>query len=113
MDRGNQAVADQIDALHPAVLRLIAQTCTGAAAFDRMVGVCGGAASDAAAIPLLIGLGVRELSVTPRFVPEAKAIVRRLSIDRCRDHAAAALRLSDPAAVRALARAFVREEMLP
>jgi phosphocarrier protein FPr/phosphocarrier protein len=110
MDRGNQAVADQVDALHPAVLRMIAATCNGAATRPgRQVGVCGGAASDTAAIPILLGLGVTELSVTPRFVPEAKAIVRRLSIETCRAHAARALELASAAEVRALARAFVSE----
>ncbi|WP_109806202.1 phosphoenolpyruvate--protein phosphotransferase [Sphingosinithalassobacter portus] len=110
MDRGNQAVADQVDALHPAVLRMIAATCEGAATRpERQVGVCGGAASDAAAIPILLGLGVTELSVTPRFVPEAKAIVRRLSIDACRAHATHALSLASAAEVRALARTFLSE----
>src|SRR5207302_2248938 len=53
MDRGNAALASQFDALHPAVLRLIAATTEGARAQDRRVGVCGGLASDLAAAAIL------------------------------------------------------------
>jgi phosphocarrier protein FPr/phosphocarrier protein len=60
MDRGNPAVAGGIDGLDPAVLRLIGQTCTGAARHGTWVGVCGGLASDPLAVPILIGLGVSE-----------------------------------------------------
>ncbi|TPG21864.1 phosphoenolpyruvate--protein phosphotransferase [Sphingomonas koreensis] len=106
MDRGNAAVAAGVDALHPAVLRLIAQTCRGAATHDRVVGVCGGLASDPAGIPLLIGLGITELSTIPAFVPEAKALVSRLDVSDCREHAAHALACRSAAEVRALCRTF-------
>lgn len=109
MDRGNPAVAAGVDGLHPAVLNLIALTTQGAAVHDRWVGVCGGLASDRLAVPLLLGLGVTELSAAPRFVPELKALVRRLSLPACRDHAARALALESAAEVRALARAFEEE----
>ena len=109
MDRENAAVAGGVDALHPAVLRLIAMSCEGAAARKRIVGVCGGLASDALGIPLLLGLGVTELSTTPMFVPEAKALVRRLDLTACRSLAAQALGLDSPSEIRALARAFVEE----
>lgn len=106
MDRGNPAVAAGVDGLHPAVLGLIAQTTAGARTHKRWVGVCGGLASDRLAIPLLLGLGVTELSAAPHFVPDLKALVRRLSIAECRLHAEAALQLESPAQVRALARRF-------
>lgn len=109
MDRGNPAVAAGIDGLHPAVLHLIALTTRGAQAHQRWVGVCGGLASDRLAIPLLLGLGVTELSASPRFVPELKALVRRLSIADCRAHAERALQLESAAEVRALARRFEEE----
>lgn len=111
MDRGNPAVAVGIDGLHPAVLSLIALTTQGAAHHGRWVGVCGGLASDRLAIPLLLGLGVTELSASPQFVPDLKALVRRLSIDQCRIHAQRALALESAAQVRAHARRF--EEDLP
>ncbi len=109
MDRGNPAVAAGIDGLHPAVLRLIALTAEGAQARGRWVGLCGGLASDRLAVPLLLGLGVTELSAAPHFVPELKALVRRLSLADCRAHAGWALRLESPAEVRELARQFEKE----
>ncbi len=106
MDRGNPAVAAGIDGLHPAVLRLIAQTCQGGARHGRWTGVCGGLASDPLAVPILIGLGVTELSSAPAIVPEIKALVATLGMDACRTHAAAALACGSAAEVRMLAREF-------
>ncbi len=109
-DRGNPAVAAGIDALHPAVLRMIADTCRLAAQKDRWVGVCGSLASDPAAIPILIGLGVTELSTVPGFVAEAKQIVRSLRQPDAKSHAMRALQCSGAAEVRALAREFEEGE---
>ncbi|EIZ78362.1 PTS system, fructose-specific EIIA/HPr/EI component [Novosphingobium sp. Rr 2-17] len=106
MDRGNARVAAMIDGLHPAVLRLIAQTCEGAAHHGRWVGVCGSLASDPAAVPLLLGLGVTELSASPALVAEIKALVMRLSLDDCRYLALQALQCTSARDVRALASAF-------
>ncbi|GAO77861.1 MULTISPECIES: phosphoenolpyruvate--protein phosphotransferase [unclassified Sphingopyxis] len=106
MDRGNPAVAAGVDAMHPAVLRMIGETCRLAAPRGRWVGVCGGLASDPAALPILIGLGVTELSAVPGFVAEAKQIVRGLTRIEARAHAELALQCKSAAEVRALARAF-------
>ncbi|MCW4463421.1 phosphoenolpyruvate--protein phosphotransferase [Sphingomonas sp. BT-65] len=106
MDRGNPAVAAGVDAMHPAVLRMIAETCRRAVAKGRWVGVCGGLASDPAALPILVGLGATELSTVPGFVPEAKAIVRGVTLADARAHAERALQCTSAAEVRALARAF-------
>jgi len=108
MDRGNPSVAAGVDALHPAVLRMIAETCRLAATAKRWVGVCGGLASDPVALPILIGLGVTELSSVPGFVAEGKAIVRGTSIEDARELAAQALRCSSANEVRALATSFER-----
>jgi multiphosphoryl transfer protein len=75
-DRGNERVAALADPLHPAVLRLIAAAADAARAHGRWIGVCGELASDPAAAPALIGLGVTELSVSPPRVPEIKQAVR-------------------------------------
>jgi phosphoenolpyruvate-protein kinase (PTS system EI component) len=109
MDRGNPAVASGIDGLHPAVLALIAATARGAERHARMVGLCGGLASDPLAVPLLVGLGVEELSATPNRVPDVKALVRRLSRADCRALAEAALAAATAAEVRALALRFQQE----
>lgn len=106
MDRGNPAVAAGVDAMHPAVLRMIGETCRLAAVHGRWVGVCGGLASDPAALPILVGLGVTELSAVPGFVAEAKQIVRALTLTEMRAHAELALQCKSAAEVRALARAF-------
>ncbi len=109
MDRGNPAVAGGIDGLHPAVLQLIAHTTDGARRRGRWVGVCGGLASDRLAVPLLIGLGVTELSASPRFVPELKALVRRLDSRACHGLAIRALAAASPREVRAMVREFLLE----
>ncbi len=102
MDRGNPALASQVDALHPAVLRLIGQAADGGRANGRSVAVCGGLASDLAAIPILIGLGVTELSAAPAMIPEVKALIRTLDVAACRSLAALARAEASAAAVRGL-----------
>ena len=104
MDRTQPDLAAQIDGLHPAVLRLIATTTAAAIARRRPVAVCGGLASDPLAVPVLLGLGVQELSVVPRAIPNVKAQIRTSTISECRELADRALALSSAAAVRALVR---------
>jgi phosphocarrier protein FPr/phosphocarrier protein len=103
MDRGNPALAADVDALHPAVLRLIGQAVAGARAFGRPVGVCGALAGDLAAVPILIGLGATELSAPPAAVAEIKALVRTLGLAPCEDLARRAQACATAREVRALA----------
>ena len=107
MDRGNPAVAAGVDALHPGVLGLIALAAAGAATHRRLLAVCGGAASDPQAAPILVGLGARELSVAPAAIPEIKATLAGLTLERCRAAAVAALAADGPEAVHAIAAALV------
>jgi len=100
MDRDHAGLAARVDALHPALLRLIAQTCVGAAKHGRWVGVCGALASDPLATPVLIGLGVRELSVSAPQIGEIKARVRHLDAVKCACLSAELLNLGSAAAVR-------------
>ena len=102
MDRTNPRLAPQVDALHPAVLHLIQHTVTGAQAHGRWVGVCGALASDPAGVPVLVGLGVNELSADIPLVPAVKERIRALSFDECRETARRALAASDGAEVRAI-----------
>lgn len=104
MDRTNAQLAAAADALHPAVLRAIEATARGARSREIPVAVCGGLASDPLAAPILIGLGVGKLSVTPAAAPRIKAVVRTLHSGDCRKGAYAALELDSAAAVRALVR---------
>jgi multiphosphoryl transfer protein len=98
-ERGNPGVAGLSDALDPAVLQLIDRVCQ-AARGRADVAVCGEIASDDLAIPLLLGLGVRELSVVPHAVPVVKARVRLLDLQKCELVAKQTLRLESPAEVR-------------
>lgn len=102
VDRGHPRIAALADALHPAVLRLVGMAADAAHAHGRWIGVCGGVAADPAAIPLLVGLGVDELSVPVPAIPAVKECVRALDTGACRRLAARALAAESAAAVRAL-----------
>ncbi|RQH04621.1 phosphoenolpyruvate--protein phosphotransferase [Paraburkholderia dinghuensis] len=104
MDRGRPDLATQADGLHPAVLRLIAATVQGAEKHGKWVGVCGALAGDLVAVPLLVGLGVTELSVDPGAVPAVKARLRTLDWKFCHERAQEALALESAQAVRAASR---------
>ncbi len=102
MDRGHPQLAARLDALHPAVLRLIARTAQAAHAQGRHTAVCGGLASEPLAAPLLIGLGVNELSAVPAVIPQLKARIGSVAMAECRELASQALECETAAAVRAL-----------
>jgi phosphocarrier protein FPr len=102
MDRGHPALASKADGMNPAVLRLIAQTIEGAHANGKWVGVCGGIAGDLQAVPILVGLGIDELSVSVPSVPAVKAEVRRRTLEECKALAQQALAQDTAADVRAL-----------
>jgi len=102
IDRQHPELAVEADSLHPAVLRLIAATVKGAAAHGRWVGVCGGIAGDPFGACLLAGLGVNELSMTPRDVPAVKARLRAASFADLQRLAAEALACDTADRVRAL-----------
>ncbi len=102
MDRGHPKLAPKVDALNPGLLRLIAMTVEGARKHNRFTGVCGGIAGDAQAVPILVGLGVNELSVSLPSIPTIKAQVRRLSYADCQELAQRALKCRTGDEVRAL-----------
>jgi phosphoenolpyruvate-protein phosphotransferase len=101
-DRTNPELAPLADSLHPAMLRMIDQVVKAAHRRHRWVGVCGEMASDLRAVPLLVGLGIDELSVHPPAVARVKALVRSLDAAECARAARAALKLDSGAAVRRL-----------
>ena len=102
MDRGHPVLAAQADGLNPGVLGLIANTVIGANKHNAWVGVCGGIASDAIATPILLGLGVHELSVSVPSIPEIKAAVRLCDMQRCQELAQKALQQNTADDVREL-----------
>lgn len=105
IDRGHPTLSAQADGLHPAVLQLIDITVRAAHAHGKWVGVCGELAADPLAVPVLIGLGVDELSVSARSIPEVKARVREFSLSEAQSLAQQALAVGSPAEVRALVEA--------
>jgi phosphoenolpyruvate-protein phosphotransferase/dihydroxyacetone kinase phosphotransfer subunit len=101
VERGNAAVASLADPLDPAVLRLVAEVGRRSAG-RATVSVCGEVASDPPAVPVLLGLGVTELSVSPAAVPAVKAAVRELDLHSCADLAERCLQAGSAAEVRRL-----------
>jgi multiphosphoryl transfer protein len=102
MDRGHPQLASRLDALHPAVLRLIERTAAAARAAGRLSAVCGGLASEPLAAPLLVGLGIEELSAVSAVIPQLKARIAAVSLAECRELAQRALAAGSAEAVRVL-----------
>lgn len=101
-ERGNDALAAIADALDPGVLQLVDRVCQAVSGTNVRVAVCGEVASDPVAAPLLLGLGVHELSVAPYAIPLVKHAIRGLELDECRELAEHAVTLAAPREVRAL-----------
>lgn len=95
-------LAAQSDGLHPAVLRLIKMTVEAAHANGKWVGVCGELGADPQAVPILVGLGVDELSVSVPAIAAVKAQVRELELETCKALAEKALACEDSEGVRRL-----------
>jgi multiphosphoryl transfer protein len=104
MDRTHPVLASRADALHPAVLNLIAQTIGAAHREGRKVGVCGELGCDSVAVPILVGLGVDELSVNVPAVASVKAQIRSLSFEDAKQTAARALQCVTAEEVREVCR---------
>ena len=102
MDRMHPALASKQDGLHPAVLRLIAKTIEGAHKHGKWAGICGELGSDPYAVPILIGLGIDELSVNVPSVPLVKAQIRGLKVPELQSLAQQALECSTAREVREL-----------
>ncbi|SFG54924.1 phosphoenolpyruvate--protein phosphotransferase [Planifilum fulgidum] len=101
-DRGNERVAHLYDAAHPAVLRLIRQTCDAARQAGIPVGMCGELAGDPRMTELLVGLGLSELSMSSGTIPEVKERIRSIDTSAARALADRALQEADPEGVRRL-----------
>jgi len=84
VDRVNERIAHLYEPTHPAVLRLLKMIADAAHANDIWVGVCGEMARDVALIPILVGLGMDELSVGATSVPRVKMAVRSLAVPECK-----------------------------
>ena len=104
IDREHSELSSRLDGLHPAVLRLIAKAAEAAQLAGKPVGVCGALGADPLAMPVLLGLGIGELSVPAPMIPKLKAAIRLMTIDKCCAMARQALDLESADAVRAFLR---------
>jgi len=93
-DRGNPKVSEISSAYHPAVLSLIARTIDAAKKNNIPCGMCGEAAGDLKLIPLLIGFGLKEFSMSSSTILEARKLINSLSYEECRKMAVRALHLT-------------------
>ncbi|MBZ5587982.1 MAG: phosphoenolpyruvate--protein phosphotransferase [Acidobacteriia bacterium] len=94
VDRGNEQVANLFRPFHPAVLRLVARVISVGARFGIPVSLCGEMAADPLAVPVLVGLGLREFSMHPPALPVVRSLVRALSLREARRIAHKALTLA-------------------
>ena len=100
VDRGTARVAELYDPFHPAVLRLVAMTVDSGRRRGIPVSICGELAGDPLAVPLLVGLGLENLSLSPGLIPEVKEVVRAICQNEAQELAAGCLELKTGAEVR-------------
>jgi len=109
VDRGNERVAHLYDPLHPAVLTLIDASLRAGSRAGIPVSVCGEMATNPLAVPLLIGLGISELSGAPSAVPVVKEITRALDAGAVEEDARRALLAASASEVHTIAANRLRE----
>jgi phosphotransferase system enzyme I (PtsI) len=84
VDRGNSKIAHLYQHLHPSIVRLLRLTAAAAHRHKIHLSVCGEMAGDLQAVPILVGLGIDEFSVSPNVIPEVKRAIRSVTFDECR-----------------------------
>ena len=109
VDRLNEKIAHLYEPTHPGILRLIKATVDAGQAQNIWTGVCGEMASDIAMVPLLIGLGVGELSVVSSLVPRVKMLIRSIEMAKAQELATFALNNDSPSEILAHAEALAKE----
>ena len=107
-ERGNPMLADLADAFHPAVLRLIGEVAEAAHAEKKWVGVCGELGGDPLAAPVLIGLGVDELSLNAGGIPRTKSVIRSMELPKARELAQKILGTESASEARQLAQGYLK-----
>lgn len=102
VDRSDETLSNFYSPAHPSILRMIKLVVTAAQSHDVPVSICGEVAADPKFVPLLIGLGVQQLSVAARFLLEIKSAIRKTSIVRAIQLAEEALKLGSSHEINAL-----------
>ena len=108
VDRLNEKIAHLYEPTHPGILRLIKTTVDAGQAQKIWTGVCGEMAGELSMVPLLIGLGVAELSVVPSLVPRVKMLIRSIEMVQARELAEFALNCDSPGEILAGAEALAK-----
>ncbi len=106
VDRGSSEVASLYDPLHPAVLRLIAETTGAALRLRKPVSICGELAGNPRVAPLLLGLGLRSFSMNASAIPRVKQVIRGLQLEDCVRFARRVMEETDPARIAELVAAY-------
>lgn len=109
IDRVNEHVNYLYDTLHPAVLRLIRQIVVAGQARGISVSMCGEMAGDPVNIPILLGLGIDELSMHALAIPMVKKLIRSISMDECRELTAAAFEMNDSKEIHRFLESWIKE----
>ncbi|HET6350396.1 MAG TPA: phosphoenolpyruvate--protein phosphotransferase [Candidatus Krumholzibacteria bacterium] len=108
VDRGNSKIAHLYQHLHPSIVRLLRLIATAAHRNRVHLSVCGEMAGDLLAVPILVGLGIDEFSVSPNVIPEVKRAIRSMTFDECRSLVRRVSRLRTTAEIEAEIEAFVK-----
>ena len=112
VDRGNCLVAPLYDELHPAVLKLIAMCATVAQKYGKPLSVCGEMGGKSRLSPIFIGMGIKELSMAPMLIPEAKEVIRNIKKSACVRLVRKVLKARDSLEARELLDEFFEKEKL-
>jgi phosphotransferase system enzyme I (PtsI) len=111
VDRTNQKIARLFNDMHPAVLRLMQTTIKNATNLKKEVSICGELAGNPEAIAILLGMGLRKLSMSPYLIPKIKKIIRSFSISECESFVQDILLLSSAHEVMEHTKKFYRQKI--
>jgi len=111
VDRGNSKIAHLYQHLHPSIVRMLRLTVGAARRRNVHVSICGEMAGDPLSVPILIGLGIDEFSVSPNMIPEVKRIIRSVTFDECRTLVRTVSRFRTTAEIESEIEAFLKSHV--
>jgi len=111
IDRANNNVAHSFNTFHPTILKMIENSVQAAQENIIPVSLCGEFATIPEAIPLLLGMGLKSLSMNPFFIPEIKEILRSLNLEVCKSFYESVIMLDNPFEIKRQSRKFIEEHI--
>ncbi len=111
VDRTNQKIARLFNDMHPAVLRLMQMTIKNANSLEKEISICGELAGNPEAIAILLGMGLRKLSMSPYLIPKIKKVIRSLSVAECENLVEKILTLSSALEVSEHTKKFYKQKI--